>query len=67
MAIYFTSGTTGAPKMVEHTQASYGLGFVASGRYQGLACLVGPRNRKVGWCGGGVWMRGNVAGVEARS
>ncbi|CAK7304369.1 Acyl-coenzyme A synthetase ACSM5, mitochondrial [Vulpes lagopus] len=32
MAIYFTSGTTGAPKMVEHSQASYGLGFVASGR-----------------------------------
>ncbi|XP_043770383.1 acyl-coenzyme A synthetase ACSM5, mitochondrial isoform X3 [Cervus elaphus] len=34
VAVYFTSGTTGAPKMVEHTQASYGLGFVASGRYQ---------------------------------
>ncbi|KAI4559515.1 hypothetical protein MJG53_018041 [Ovis ammon polii x Ovis aries] len=34
VAIYFTSGTTGTPKMVEHTQASYGLGFVASGRYQ---------------------------------
>ncbi|KAF0872030.1 ACSM5 synthetase, partial [Crocuta crocuta] len=32
LAIYFTSGTTGAPKMVEHSQASYGLGFVASGR-----------------------------------
>ncbi|KAF3815822.1 hypothetical protein GH733_016224 [Mirounga leonina] len=32
LAIYFTSGTTGAPKMVEHSQASYGLGFLASGR-----------------------------------
>lgn len=32
VAIYFTSGTTGAPKMVEHSQCSYGLGFVASGR-----------------------------------
>ncbi|XP_055994851.1 acyl-coenzyme A synthetase ACSM5, mitochondrial [Sorex fumeus] len=32
LAIYFTSGTTGSPKMVEHSQASYGLGFVASGR-----------------------------------
>ncbi|XP_052031056.1 acyl-coenzyme A synthetase ACSM5, mitochondrial [Apodemus sylvaticus] len=32
VAIYFTSGTTGAPKMVEHSQRSYGLGFVASGR-----------------------------------
>lgn len=46
LAIYFTSGTTGAPKMVEHTQASYGLGFVASGRYQGTACLVGARKKK---------------------
>ncbi|EGW15287.1 Acyl-coenzyme A synthetase ACSM5, mitochondrial [Cricetulus griseus] len=33
LAIYFTSGTTGAPKMVEHSQCSYGLGFVASGRF----------------------------------
>ncbi|KAF0876658.1 ACSM5 synthetase, partial [Crocuta crocuta] len=33
LAIYFISGTTGAPKMVEHSQASYGLGFVATGRY----------------------------------
>ncbi|XP_004705797.2 acyl-coenzyme A synthetase ACSM5, mitochondrial isoform X1 [Echinops telfairi] len=32
LAIYFTSGTTGAPKMAEHTQGSYSLGFVASGR-----------------------------------
>uniref|UniRef100_A0A8C5VF49 medium-chain acyl-CoA ligase n=1 Tax=Microcebus murinus TaxID=30608 RepID=A0A8C5VF49_MICMU len=32
LAIYFTSGTTGAPKMLEHSQCSYGLGFVASGR-----------------------------------
>nr|XP_004665499.2 acyl-coenzyme A synthetase ACSM5, mitochondrial [Jaculus jaculus]XP_044999576.1 acyl-coenzyme A synthetase ACSM5, mitochondrial [Jaculus jaculus] len=32
LVIYFTSGTTGAPKMVEHSQCSYGLGFVASGR-----------------------------------
>lgn len=32
LAIYFTSGTTGAPKMVGHSHCSYGLGFVASGR-----------------------------------
>ncbi|XP_017389801.1 acyl-coenzyme A synthetase ACSM5, mitochondrial isoform X2 [Cebus imitator] len=32
LVICFTSGTTGAPKMVEHSQSSYGLGFVASGR-----------------------------------
>ncbi|XP_017705368.1 PREDICTED: acyl-coenzyme A synthetase ACSM5, mitochondrial isoform X3 [Rhinopithecus bieti] len=44
LAIYFTSGTTGAPKMVEHSQSSYGLGFVASGRYQFQSlrhCLTG--------------------------
>jgi acetyl-CoA synthetase/medium-chain acyl-CoA synthetase len=29
--IYFTSGTTGHPKMVLHTQASYGLGHHATG------------------------------------
>lgn len=31
--IYFTSGTTGMPKMVLHTHASYGLGHAATGRY----------------------------------
>lgn len=30
--IYFTSGTTGMPKMVLHTQASYGLGHAVTGR-----------------------------------
>ncbi len=30
--IFFTSGTTGMPKMVLHTQASYGLGHAATGR-----------------------------------
>jgi len=30
--VYFTSGTTGMPKMVLHTQASYGLGHVVTGR-----------------------------------
>ena len=29
--IYFTSGTTGQPKMVWHTQASYGLGHRVTG------------------------------------
>jgi acetyl-CoA synthetase len=33
MLIYFTSGTTGMPKMVLHTHASYGLGHVITGRY----------------------------------
>jgi acetyl-CoA synthetase/medium-chain acyl-CoA synthetase len=31
--IYFTSGTTGMPKMVLHTQASYGLGHAVTGRW----------------------------------
>jgi len=33
LLIYFTSGTTGMPKMVLHTQASYGQGHVITGRY----------------------------------
>jgi acetyl-CoA synthetase len=33
MLLYFTSGTTGMPKMVQHTQASYGLGHQMTGRY----------------------------------
>ncbi|XP_078691973.1 acyl-coenzyme A synthetase ACSM3, mitochondrial-like [Branchiostoma floridae x Branchiostoma belcheri] len=33
MQLFFTSGTTGAPKMAEHTHASYGLGHVITGRY----------------------------------
>lgn len=31
--IYFTSGTTGQPKMVLHTQTSYPLGHVVTGKY----------------------------------
>lgn len=31
--IYFTSGTTGMPKMVLHTQASYGLGHAVTGAW----------------------------------
>ncbi|XP_017668820.1 PREDICTED: acyl-coenzyme A synthetase ACSM4, mitochondrial-like isoform X3 [Lepidothrix coronata] len=33
MVIYFTSGTTGSPKMVEHSYGSFGLGFFLCGRY----------------------------------
>jgi acyl-coenzyme A synthetase/AMP-(fatty) acid ligase len=31
--VYFTSGTTGMPKMVLHTHASYGLGHRVTGRF----------------------------------
>ena len=30
--VYFTSGTTGMPKMVLHTHASYGIGHVVTGK-----------------------------------
>ncbi|XP_068100910.1 acyl-coenzyme A synthetase ACSM3, mitochondrial-like [Hyperolius riggenbachi] len=33
MTIYFTSGTTGSPKMTEHTHCSFPLGLAVNGRY----------------------------------
>ncbi|XP_040295799.1 acyl-coenzyme A synthetase ACSM3, mitochondrial [Bufo bufo] len=33
MTIFFTSGTTGSPKMTEHSHCSYGLGLTINGRY----------------------------------
>jgi acyl-coenzyme A synthetase/AMP-(fatty) acid ligase len=33
MMIYFTSGTTGQPKMVLHTHASYPIGHIITGRF----------------------------------
>lgn len=33
MAIYFTSGTTGAPKMTEHSHVSHGIGLGFNGRW----------------------------------
>uniref|UniRef100_A0ACB8FKW2 Acyl-coenzyme A synthetase acsm4, mitochondrial n=1 Tax=Sphaerodactylus townsendi TaxID=933632 RepID=A0ACB8FKW2_9SAUR len=33
MTIYFTSGTTGSPKMAEHTHSSFGIGCALPARY----------------------------------
>lgn len=33
MTVFFTSGTTGAPKMTEHTHSSYGLGHLITAKY----------------------------------
>ncbi|GIX72549.1 acyl-coenzyme A synthetase ACSM4, mitochondrial [Caerostris extrusa] len=33
MMVFFTSGTTGQPKMVEHSHASYGLGHLTTGKH----------------------------------
>lgn len=33
MSWFFTSGTTGLPKMAEHTQVSYGLAHIDTGKY----------------------------------
>uniref|UniRef100_A0A8D0GH98 medium-chain acyl-CoA ligase n=1 Tax=Sphenodon punctatus TaxID=8508 RepID=A0A8D0GH98_SPHPU len=32
MTVFFTSGTTGSPKMAEHSHCSFGLGFAICGR-----------------------------------
>lgn len=34
MSIFFTSGTSGSPKMTGHTHSSYGLGLSVNGRYR---------------------------------
>ncbi|MBN3318073.1 ACSM3 synthetase, partial [Atractosteus spatula] len=33
MTIFFTSGTTGSPKMTQHTHCSYGIGLTVNGRF----------------------------------
>ncbi|XP_056149876.1 acyl-coenzyme A synthetase ACSM3, mitochondrial [Lampris incognitus] len=33
MTIFFTSGTTGSPKMTQHSHCSYGIGLSVNGRY----------------------------------
>uniref|UniRef100_A0A8C5CNY1 medium-chain acyl-CoA ligase n=1 Tax=Gadus morhua TaxID=8049 RepID=A0A8C5CNY1_GADMO len=33
MSIFFTSGTTGSPKMTQHSQCSFGIGLTVNGKY----------------------------------
>ncbi|XP_039349198.1 acyl-coenzyme A synthetase ACSM4, mitochondrial-like isoform X2 [Mauremys reevesii] len=52
MLIYFTSGSTGPPKMAEHSHSSYGIGFTVSGSYKFMSlrhCVTGgePLNPEV--------------------
>ena len=73
--IYFTSGTTGPPKMVLHTQASYGLGHRLTGQlWLDLKpedvhwCLTDTGWAKAAWsCLFGPWQMGAcVFAVDAR-
>lgn len=73
--IYFTSGTTGPPKMVLHTQASYGLGHRLTGQlWLDLQpddvhwCLTDTGWAKAAWsCFFGPWQMGAcVFAVDAR-
>uniref|UniRef100_A0A8U7P9B6 medium-chain acyl-CoA ligase n=1 Tax=Corvus moneduloides TaxID=1196302 RepID=A0A8U7P9B6_CORMO len=44
MVVYFTSGTTGFPKMVVQSHSSYGIGFATTGSYKFLSlkhCVTG--------------------------
>jgi acetyl-CoA synthetase/medium-chain acyl-CoA synthetase len=73
--IYFTSGTTGSPKMVLHTQASYGLGHRITGElWLDLKptdvhwCITDTGWAKAAWsCLFGPWHMGAcVFAVDAR-
>jgi acetyl-CoA synthetase/medium-chain acyl-CoA synthetase len=73
--IYFTSGTTGPPKMVLHTQASYGLGHRLTGELwldvksdDVHWCLTDTGWAKAAWsCLFGPWQMGAcVFAVDAR-
>ena len=73
--LYFTSGTTGPPKMVLHTQASYGLGHRLTGKLwldlqpaDVIWCLTDTGWAKAAWsCLFGPWQMGAcVFTVDAR-
>uniref|UniRef100_A0A8C7MLM2 medium-chain acyl-CoA ligase n=1 Tax=Oncorhynchus kisutch TaxID=8019 RepID=A0A8C7MLM2_ONCKI len=52
MTIFFTSGTTGSPKMTQHSHSSYGIGLTVNGSYnfsnlQHCLCAGEPINPEV--------------------
>uniref|UniRef100_A0AAY4AP68 medium-chain acyl-CoA ligase n=1 Tax=Denticeps clupeoides TaxID=299321 RepID=A0AAY4AP68_9TELE len=52
MTIFFTSGTTGSPKMTQHSHCSFGIGLTVNGRYtfsnlQHCLCAGEPINPEV--------------------
>uniref|UniRef100_A0A8C5AJQ7 medium-chain acyl-CoA ligase n=1 Tax=Gadus morhua TaxID=8049 RepID=A0A8C5AJQ7_GADMO len=52
MSIFFTSGTTGSPKMTQHSQCSFGIGLTVNGKYsfgslQHCVCAGEPINPEV--------------------
>ncbi|KAF8515718.1 hypothetical protein BU17DRAFT_76813 [Hysterangium stoloniferum] len=69
--IYFTSGTSGPPKMVVHNQISYPLGHVITGRHwyqlapgKILWSLTELGWAKVAWCTFGCWSMGATLFVQ---
>ena len=70
--VFFTSGTTGPPKMVLHTQASYAIGHEVTGRYwlDNTPADLHWTISDTGWaqaawsCGFGPWRQGAAVFIK---